>query len=130
MLISLVKNEPSRRENWQLQCFRHSAASFFRQTKWPLLENTFCACCLVSICADKSYGYIVEQQPIGKKLFERFCSHKKDLKRAVEFLDSSVGLPHRSSVSKCSSSMPQACCRSLFRLLLYELKWLTCLVKC
>ena len=37
--------------------------------------------------AEVSYRYVVDRQPIGKKLFEQFCSRDPVLKRAVHFLE-------------------------------------------
>lgn len=37
-----------------------------------------------------SYKYVIDQQPIGRELFRRFCDTKLELKRAIDFLDAVV----------------------------------------
>jgi len=37
-----------------------------------------------------SFKYVVEQQPIGRELFQEFCETKPDLKKAIDFLDAVV----------------------------------------
>jgi len=50
-----------------------------------------------------SFKYIVEQQPIGRELFQQFCDTKQHLKKAIDFLDavvSSVAAAARMFVTK------------------------------
>ena len=39
------------------------------------------------IISDHTWEFLIEQQPIGSKLFEMFCSKKEELSRCFEFLN-------------------------------------------
>jgi len=42
------------------------------------------------VCVALSFKYIVEQQPIGRELFQEFCGTRPELKKATDFLDAVV----------------------------------------
>ncbi|PAA62408.1 hypothetical protein BOX15_Mlig015532g3 [Macrostomum lignano] len=60
-----------------------------RSKKWKkILQFPHISVCL-SLADDieRTYAFVVEKQPIGQKLFRKFCDCHAELKRALEFLD-------------------------------------------
>ncbi|VDP69731.1 unnamed protein product, partial [Schistosoma curassoni] len=61
-----------------------------RSRKWktllafPHISN----CLYLKNCLDLSYDFIVEQQPIGKRLFRLFCRSNNFISDVVDFVDS------------------------------------------
>jgi len=49
-------------------------------------------CRYFSVDVALSFKYVVEQQPIGRELFQQFCDTKPQLKKATDFLDAVVSL--------------------------------------
>lgn len=47
-------------------------------------------CLILPVDVALSFKYIVEQQPIGRELFQEFCDTKPHLKKAIDFLDAVV----------------------------------------
>lgn len=45
---------------------------------------------MLTLSTEVTYHYVVEQQPIGSRLFRQFCETSPGLNKAIGFLDAVV----------------------------------------